>query len=177
MNAIFDKLESNVRSYCRKFPAVFSSAKNAIISDEAGREYIDFLSGAGALNYGHNNEKINQALVAYLNSNSIIHGLDLHTPAKRQFLERFNEVILQPRGYRYKIQFPGPTGTNAVEAALKLARKVKQRPTVVAFTDAFHGMTLGALAASAREQKRAAAGTDLPNIVRMPFDGFVKRGA
>jgi len=173
MSAIFEKLESNVRSYCRKFPAVFVSARNATMFDEIGRDYIDFFSGAGVLNYGHNNEKITQALVAHLKSNAIIHSLDLHTPAKRRFLEHFDEVILRPRGYRYKMQFPGPTGTNAVEAALKLARKVTQRPTIVAFTNAFHGMTLGSLAASARAQKRAAAGTDLPNIVRMPFDGFV----
>jgi diaminobutyrate-2-oxoglutarate transaminase len=173
MRATFEELESNVRSYCRKFPSVFVSANNAIISDESGRDYIDFLCGAGALNYGHNNEKIKRALLAYLNSNAIIHSLDLHTQAKRQFLERFDEVILQPRGYHYKIQFPGPTGTNAVEAALKLARKVTRRSAVVAFTNAFHGMTLGSLALTARSQKRASAGTSLPNVVRMPFDGFL----
>jgi diaminobutyrate-2-oxoglutarate transaminase len=173
MSATFEELESNVRSYCRKFPAVFASANNAIISDESGRDYIDFFSGAGALNYGHNNEKIRQALVSYLNSNAIIHSLDLHTTAKRQFLDRFNEVILRPRGYRYKVQFPGPTGTNAVEAALKLARKVTRRAPVVAFTNAFHGMTLGSLALTARSQKRLSAGTALPNVIRMPFDGFM----
>ena len=173
MRATFEELESNVRSYCRKFPSVFVSARNAVISDESGRDYIDFLCGAGALNYGHNNEKIKEALLAYLDSNAIIHSLDLYTPAKRQFLERFDEVILRPRGYSYKIQFPGPTGTNAVEAALKLARKVTRRSTVVAFTNAFHGMTLGSLALTARAQKRASAGTSLPDVVRMPFDGFL----
>lgn len=170
---IFDRLESNVRSYCRKFPTVFTTAVNAVISDESGRDYIDFLCGAGALNYGHNNEKIKQALMDYLRSNGVAHSLDLHTTAKRQFLERFDQVILQPRGYQYKVQFPGPTGTNAVEAALKLTRKAVHRETVVAFTNAFHGMSLGSLAATARAQKRAAAGTLLPNIIRMPFDGYL----
>ncbi len=167
-----EELESSVRSYCRKFPTVFVSANNAVMSDNVGRDYIDFLCGAGALNYGHNNEKIKEALIAYLNSNAIVHSLDLHTAAKRQFLERFDQVILRPRGYRYKVQFPGPTGTNAVEAAIKLARKVTQRAPVVAFTNAFHGMSLGSLALTARAQKRASAGTVLPNVVRMPFDGF-----
>lgn len=175
MTPTFERLESNVRSYCRKFPAVLTSANNAVISDESGRDYIDFLCGAGALNYGHNNEKIKAELIAYLNSNGITHSLDLHTTAKRQFLERFEEVILQPRGYRYKVQFAGPTGTNAMEAALKLARKATQRTPVVAFTNAFHGMSLGSLALTARSHKRAAAGTDLPNVVRMPFDGFLER--
>jgi diaminobutyrate-2-oxoglutarate transaminase len=175
MIATFEKLESNVRSYCRKFPAVFATGNNAVITDETGRDYIDFFCGAGALNYGHNNEKIKQELIAYLNSNAITHSLDLYTTAKRKFLERFDEVIFQPRNYRYKVQFPGPTGTNAVEAALKLARKVAQRETVVAFTNAFHGMSLGSLAVTARAHKRASAGTGLPNIVRMPFDGYLGR--
>jgi diaminobutyrate-2-oxoglutarate transaminase len=176
MTATFERLESNVRSYCRKFPAVFVSATNAVISDGCGRDYIDFFCGAGALNYGHNNERIKQELIAYLSSNAIIHSLDLYTSAKAQFLERFDEIILRPRGYRYKVQFPAPTGTNAVEAALKLARKVTQRTPVVAFTNAFHGMTLGSLAMTARSQKRATAGTALPNAIRMPFDGFLGRG-
>jgi diaminobutyrate-2-oxoglutarate transaminase len=173
MNMAFERLESNVRSYCRKFPSTFASAKNAIIRDEKGREYIDFFCGAGALNYGHNNDKIKRKLIEYLERDGVAHTLDLHTPAKRTFLERFDAVILKPRGYVYKIQFPAPTGTNAVEAALKLARKVTGRETVVAFTNAFHGMTLGSLAATARPAKRSAAGVTLHDIVRMPFEGYL----
>jgi diaminobutyrate-2-oxoglutarate transaminase len=175
MTDTFEKLESNVRSYCRKFPRVFVSGHNAVVSDETGRDYIDFLCGAGALNYGHNNAEIKRALMAYLDSNAIVHSLDLHTAAKREFLQRFDDVILQPRGYRYKIQFTGPTGTNSVEAALKLARKVTRRAPVVAFTNAFHGMSLGSLAVTARTRKRAPAGTVLPDVVRMPFDGYLGR--
>jgi diaminobutyrate-2-oxoglutarate transaminase len=175
MTDTFEKLESNVRSYCRKFPRVFVSGLNAVVSDESGRDYIDFLCGAGALNYGHNNAEIKHALMAYLDSNAIVHSLDLHTTAKREFLQRFDDVILQPRGYQYKMQFTGPTGTNSVEAALKLARKVTRRAPVVAFTNAFHGMSLGSLAVTARAQKRASAGTVLPDVVRMPFDGYLGR--
>lgn len=173
MTIAFERLESNVRSYCRKFPETFTSAKNAIIRDANGREYIDFLCGAGALNYGHNNEQIKRKLIEYLEQDGVAHALDLYTPAKQTFLERFDNIILKPRGYAYKVQFTGPTGTNAVEAALKLARKVTGRETVVAFTNAFHGMTLGSLAATARPAKRLAAGVSLHNIVRMPFDGYL----
>ncbi|WP_394834720.1 diaminobutyrate--2-oxoglutarate transaminase [Pendulispora rubella] len=172
----FEEHESVVRSYCRKFPAVFSIAKNAILEDEQGREYIDFLSGAGSLNYGHNDPMIRSKIVEYILRDGITHSLDFHTSAKKRFLLAFDEVILKPRGYNYRLQFTGPTGTNAVEAALKLARKVTGRRNVVAFTDAFHGMTLGALATSARQSKRAVAGVSLPDVVRMPYDGYFGEG-
>jgi diaminobutyrate-2-oxoglutarate transaminase len=170
---IFAMIESNVRSYCRRFPAVFATAKNAIIVDESGRQYIDFFAGAGALNYGHNNDGIKKALIDYIAGDGVAHSLDLHTAAKREFLQRFQDVILEPRGYSYKVQFTGPTGTNSVEAALKLARKVTGRETVIAFTSAFHGMSLGSLAVSARDWKRESAGVSLDGVVRMPFDSYL----
>lgn len=170
---IFAEVESGVRSYCRRFPAMFATARNAVLEDEAGRTYIDFLAAAGSLNYGHNNPLVRDRLIAYLTNDGVIQALDLHTLAKRDFLREFKRVILSPRGYDYRVQFTGPTGTNAVEAALKLARKVTGRRNVVAFTNAFHGMTLASLAASARASKRAAAGVSLHDIVRMPYDGFL----
>ncbi|WP_397433281.1 diaminobutyrate--2-oxoglutarate transaminase [Pseudomonas chlororaphis] len=165
--------ESAVRSYCRKFPAIFATARNSILTDINGTSYIDFLSGAGSLNYGHNNPMIKEALLEYLRSDGITHSLDLHTSAKKTFIEEFNRVILGPRALNYRLQFTGPTGTNAVEAAMKLARKVTGRTNIVAFSNAFHGMSLGALAASARSAKRAAAGVSLPDITRMPYEGFL----
>ena len=140
---VFERYESNVRSYCRSFPTVFARAKNAEIFDEEGRRYIDFFCGAGALNYGHNNDEIKQKLIDYLAGDGILHSLDMYTVAKREFLETFEEKVLRPRGLDYKIQFPGPTGTNGVEAAVKLARKVKGRSNVFALMGAFHGVTLG----------------------------------
>ena len=140
---VFEELESEVRSYVRGWPAVWARAHGSSIWDENGREYVDFFSGAGGLNYGHNNDAMVAALVRYLQSQGILHSLDMATTAKRDFLKRFDEVILQPRGMSYKVMFPGPTGTNAVEASLKLARKVTGRRTVISFTNAFHGMTLG----------------------------------
>jgi diaminobutyrate-2-oxoglutarate transaminase len=169
----FDKLESNVRGYIRDFPVVFATAKDAHMEDEDGNVYIDFFAGAGVMNYGHNNTKIKEAVVEYMMSDGITHSLDMGTEAKRAFLETFDDVILKPRGLEYKIQFPGPTGTNAVESALKLARKVTGRTEVVSFSNGFHGMTLGSLALTGNATKRAGAGVPLGNVTTMPFDGYL----
>lgn len=169
---VFDKLESEVRSYCRSFQTVFDKAKNAKLWDTQGNEYIDFFAGAGALNYGHNNEKIRRKLVDYMMQDGVTHSLDMATRAKERFLIRFEEVILKPRGWNHKVMFPGPTGTNAVEAALKIARKVTGRSTVLCFTNAFHGMSLGSLAVTGNTFKRQGAGVDLSHSVFMPYDGY-----
>ena len=166
--------ESQVRGYCRQFPAMFDTAIGSYMFTSNGERYIDFFDGAGALNYGHNNTQIQSAVTDYLNHDGIVHSLDMATETKSKFIERFQSDILQPRSLKYKIQFPGPTGTNAIEAAIKLARKVTGRQGVVAFTNAFHGMTLGSLALTANLAKRAGAGVALNNVIRMPFDGFMK---
>jgi diaminobutyrate-2-oxoglutarate transaminase len=172
----FDRLESEVRGYCRSFPCVFSHARGARLISEDGREYIDFFAGAGVMNYGHNHPRLKQALLDYLGEDRIIHSLDMATVAKRRFLEQFEATILKPRGMDYKLQFPGPTGTNAVEAALKLARKVTGRERVICFTNAFHGMTLGSLAVTGNGAKRAGAGVPLSHTVLLPFDGYLNGG-
>jgi diaminobutyrate-2-oxoglutarate transaminase len=152
---------------------VFSRALGSRVYDESGREYLDFFAGAGALNYGHNHPEIKRGLTEYLSADSIVHSLDMHTTAKRDFLHAFDETILRPRGLDYKIQFPGPAGNNAVEAALKLARKYTGRETVVSFTNAFHGMTLGALAVTGNSMKRNGAGIPLAHGAPMPYDQFL----
>lgn len=169
----FETHESSVRGYIRDFPVVFATAKDAHMTDENGNSYIDFFAGAGVMNYGHNNTKLKRAAIDYLEGDGILHALDMGTEAKRHFIETFNDVILKPRGLEYKIQFPGPTGTNAVESAIKLARKNTRRTQVVAFTNGFHGMTLGALALTGNASKRAGAGVPLGNATPMPFDGFL----
>lgn len=166
---IFHTVESEVRSYCRSFPTVFNKAKNSMLFSEDGKEYFDFFAGAGALNYGHNNDYIKKKLMDYLSSDAIIHGLDMFTKAKREFIGKFVKSILIPRDLTYKMQFCGPTGTNAVEAALKLARKVKKRTNIFAFMGAFHGMTLGSLAATSNISSREGAGLSLNNITFMPY--------
>ena len=167
----FELLESEVRYYCRDFPVVFTKGIGCNLFDEQGREYLDFFSGAGALNYGHNNPRLKRRLIEHLESDSITHSLDLATTVKREFLERFNALILAPRRLRYKTQFCGPTGANAVEAALKLARKVTGRQTVIFFMNAYHGLSLGSLAVTGNASKRASAGVPLNYTMPMPFDG------
>lgn len=171
---IFEKRESNVRSYCRSFPAIFHRAKDSIIYSESGREYIDFLAGAGALNYGHNNDYIKQQVMFYLDADAITHGLDLHTSAKERFLTTFSENVLSPKGLDYRIQFCGPTGTNAVEAALKLARKVTRRTGIFSFMGAYHGMTLGSIAVTGNKSIRAGTWGTSSNVSFMPYPyGFM----
>jgi diaminobutyrate-2-oxoglutarate transaminase len=169
---VFESLESEVRSYCRNWPAVFDRAEGSFIYSEDGREYLDFFSGAGALNYGHNHPDLQVALIEYLQRNGVVHSLDMYSVAKREFLETFRDRILQPRGLDYKVMFPGPTGTNSVEAALKLARKVTEREHVVSFTNAFHGMTLGALAVTGNSMKRGGAGIPLYHATPVPYDDY-----
>lgn len=167
------RVESNVRSYSRGFPAVFSTAKGAMVYDEAGNGYIDLLAGAGSVNYGHNDVRIKDAVLDYLRNDGIVQGLDLATTAKVEFLRDFERVILAPRNMSYKVQFTGPTGTNAVEAALKLARKVTGRRNIASFTNGFHGVSLGALAATGNDFKRSAAGVSLNDVVRLPYEKYV----
>ncbi|MGD2160752.1 MAG: aspartate aminotransferase family protein [Gammaproteobacteria bacterium] len=166
----FETYESEIRAYSRIYPAVFVKGDNARQTDEDNNEYIDFYAGAGVLNFGHNNPKLIQSVIEYLQSGGVLHTLDMMTPPKRAFIQAFVETILQPRNMNYKLQFMGPTGTNAVEAALKLARRVTGRSEVVAFSQGFHGMTLGALACTANEYFRNAAGAPLCKVSHWPFD-------
>lgn len=165
-------LESEVRSYCRTWTATFVRAVGDRIHDSDGRSYLDFFMGAGALNYGHANRHLRARLIDYLEDDGIVHGLDVMTDAKAIFLRTLRDRLLLPRGLDYKVQFTGPTGANSVEAALKLARKVTGRRTIAAFTKSFHGMSLGALAATANADKRAAAGVPLDHVLRLPYEGF-----
>ncbi|WP_229683260.1 diaminobutyrate--2-oxoglutarate transaminase [Virgibacillus oceani] len=170
----FEEVESAVRSYSRGWPTIFTKAKGYKLWDIDGKEYIDFFAGAGALNYGHNNEVMQEKLIEYIRNDGIIHSLDMGTTPRKEFLERFKEVILTPRELDYKIMFPGPTGTNTVESALKIARKVTGRDTVISFTNAFHGMTIGSLSVTGNSFKRHGAGIPLHHSVAMPFDDYVE---
>jgi diaminobutyrate-2-oxoglutarate transaminase len=166
----FERWESEVRSYSRAFPTVFASASGARQVDEQGRSFLDFFAGAGVLNFGHNDPRMKRAMIEFLEADGVAHSLDMATTTKRDFLEKFAATVLEPRGMDVRMQFTGPTGTNAVEAALKLARKVTGRPDVVAFTHGFHGMTLGSLALTGNDYFRAAAGVPLDHVLRVPFE-------
>ena len=164
----FEQWESQIRGYCRAYPTVFATAANARQVDEAGTSYIDFFAGAGVLNFGHNNPRMKRAMIEFLESDGVAHSLDTYTTTKRTFVARFAELILEPRGMTHRMQFMGPTGSNAVEASLKLARRVTGRHNVVAFSHGFHGMTLGSLAVTANDVYRRAAGVPLTYVERLP---------
>ncbi|SFP80648.1 diaminobutyrate--2-oxoglutarate transaminase [Tranquillimonas alkanivorans] len=169
---IFERRESEARSYCRSFDTVFTKASGSTLTDKEGRDYIDFLSGCSSLNYGHNDPDMKAALIEHISNDGIAHGLDMYTETKQAFLETFERLVLKPRGMEHKVMMTGPTGTNAVEAALKLARKVTGRKNVISFTNGFHGMSLGALAATGNAGKRAGAGgVSLNDMTRMPYEG------
>lgn len=174
---ILERMESEVRTYSRSFPVVFTEAKGARLTDENGREYIDFLAGAGTLNYGHNHPALKQALIDYMAGDGIIHGLDMWTKAKRDYLETLETLILKPRGLDYKVHLPGPTGTNAVEAAIRLARVATGRHNIVSFTNGFHGVTMGALATTGnRKFREATGGIPTQGAAFLPFDGYLGEG-
>ncbi len=170
--SIFETLESEVRSYSRGWPVVFDRAQGSWQYAEDGKAYLDFFAGAGALNYGHNNPVLKQALIDYISRDGVTHSLDMYTTAKRDFLQTVDDVLLKPRSMEYKVVFPGPGGANAVEAALKLARKVTGKESVINFTNAFHGMTLGALSVTGNSMKRGGAGIPLVHATPMPYDKY-----
>lgn len=173
MTDIFNEIESEVQSYARAFPVVFERAKGSYLYDTEGKAYLDFLAGAGTLNYGHNNPALKEALLEYISNDGIAHGLDMHTSAKQKFLEKLNERIFKPRDLEYVVQFTGPTGTNAVEAAMKIARNVTGRHNIVAFTNGFHGVSLGAMAATGNSHHRDASGIPLSGVSHVPYAGYM----
>mgnify|MGYP000197481759 FL=1 len=169
---IFTQRESNARSYCRGFDTVFTSAQGSELCDADGNTYIDFLAGCSSLNYGHNDPDMKEALINHLLENKMGHALDLHTDSKADFLTAFTDHILAPRGMDHKVMFVGPTGANAVEAAMKIARKATGRTNIVAFTNGFHGVTMGALAATGNGYHRGGAGMETQGVTRLPYDDY-----
>ncbi|MBV7380330.1 diaminobutyrate--2-oxoglutarate transaminase [Maritimibacter dapengensis] len=173
INPIFARRESEARSYCRGFPTTFTKAQGSIMTGDNGVDYIDFLAGCSSLNYGHNDPDMKEALVEHITADGIAHGLDMYTDEKARFLEAFEKIVLKPRGMEnYKVMMTGPTGTNAVEAAMKLARKITGRRNIISFTNGFHGMTMGSLSLTGNAGKRGGAGGgNLGDVTHLPYEG------
>ena len=169
---VFERRESAARSYCRSMPAIFTRASGSELMDDEGNRWIDFLAGCSSLNYGHNDADMKTALIEHISSDGVAQGLDLHTNVKSAFLNAFESHILAPRKMDHRVMFTGPTGANAVEAAMKIARKSTGRTNVIAFTNGFHGVTSGALAATGNGYHRGGAGMDTNGVTRLPFDGY-----
>ena len=161
-------LESEVRNYSRLFPTVFATARGAWLWDTKDAAFLDFFSGSGSLNYGHNDPMMKKYVLKYIEEDGIVNSLDQLTEAKLFFMKQFNDHILRPRNFVYKFQFCGPTGTNAIEAAIKLARKYTGREMIVYFEHSFHGMSYGSLSVSGTKNKRLAEAYK-KNVIGMPF--------
>jgi len=133
-----------------------------------GKKFLDFFSGSGSLNYGHSNPLMKKHILEYIEQDGIINSLDQLTVAKLAFMKKFNKVLLQPRNWNYKMQFCGPTGTNAVEAAIKLARKYTGRDNIIYFEHSFHGVTYGSMSVSGMRNKKLTEDFK-KHVVEMPF--------
>lgn len=164
----FEELESNVRYYCRRWPAVFSTAHGSTITDEHGVSYLDFFAGAGALSYGHNNPVFVEVAIDHLRAGKVLHSLDTFTVEKRRFLEALQRHILIPRQLDMVVQTVGPTGATAVEAALQLAQRITGNRGVVGFAGGYHGMTYRAASISASLAGRETS-AHLKDFVALPY--------
>lgn len=161
--------ESSARTYARTLPVAPVRAAGAEVTGADGRVYLDCLAGAGSLALGHNHPEVTAALQADLAAGVPLHALDMITPQKDAFTEELFRRLPGELRDDARVHFCGPAGTDAVEAALKLARSATGRRGVVAFTGAYHGMTLGAAAVSGPASMRSTPGADGVPVTRIPY--------
>ncbi|MGX2994126.1 diaminobutyrate--2-oxoglutarate transaminase family protein [Streptomyces sp. JNUCC 64] len=169
--------ESAARTYARALPIVPVRARGLTIEGADGRRYLDCLSGAGTLALGHNHPVVLEAIRGVLDSGAPLHVLDLATPVKDAFTTELFRTLPPALAARSRVQFCGPAGTDAVEAALKLARTATGREGLLAFTGAYHGMTAGALDISGGAREVRVTRLPYPQDYRCPFGAGGPRGA
>jgi diaminobutyrate-2-oxoglutarate transaminase len=165
--------ESNARSYPRRIPLALKRARGIYVEDVEGRTFIDCLAGAGTLALGHNHPVVIDAIRQVLSDELPLHTLDLTTPVKDQFVQDLFAVLPEALAREAKIQFCGPTGTDAVEAALKLVRTATGRSGILSFQGGYHGMSLGALNLMGNHGPKKPLGAVLGNGVQFlpyPYD-------
>lgn len=161
--------ESNARSYPRRIPLVLERAHGIYVQDSRGQVFVDCLAGAGTLALGHNHPVVIEAIQQALSSGMPMHTLDLTTPVKDAFVQEIFGCLPEAFARDARIQFCGPTGADAVEAALKLTRTATGRHGVLAFEGAYHGMTLGTLSVSGNLAPKSALGALMPGVQRLPY--------
>ncbi|WP_272949275.1 diaminobutyrate--2-oxoglutarate transaminase [Agrobacterium larrymoorei] len=161
--------ESNARSYPRRFPLALKSASGCTVTDVEGRTYLDCLAGAGTLALGHNHPEVIDSLQNVLTSGLPLHTLDLVTPVKDKFVSDIYETLPADLRDVAKIQFCSPSGTDAVEAAIKLAKTATGRTDVIAFRGAYHGMSQGSLSLMGSLGPKADVGQLVPGTHFFPY--------
>ncbi|MBF7682691.1 diaminobutyrate--2-oxoglutarate transaminase [Acinetobacter sp. B5B] len=162
------QMESNVRSYPRKLPLAIAKAQGCWVTDVEGREYLDCLAGAGTLALGHNHPAVIQSIQDTLTSGIPLHTLDLTTPLK----DKFTETLLAelPGGKdAYCLQFCGPSGADATEAAMKLAKTYTGRSSIISFSGGYHGMTHGSLSVTGNLGAKNAVNNLMPGVQFLPY--------
>ncbi|MEV6792312.1 diaminobutyrate--2-oxoglutarate transaminase family protein [Streptomyces sp. NPDC051320] len=168
--------ESAARTYARSLPIVPVRARGLTIEGADGRRYLDCLSGAGTLALGHNHPAVLEAIKKVIDSGAPLHVLDLATPVKDAFITELFETLPRHFADQARVQFCGPAGTDAVEAALKLVRTATGRSGILTFTGAYHGMTAGALAVSGGAPDVRVTRLPYPQDYRSPFGVGGERG-
>ena len=161
--------ESNARSYPRKFPFAIAKAKGSWVTDVEGNKYLDFLCGAGTLALGHNDSEINQTMVDLLTGDAPLHTLDLTTPVKDKFVHTLLSLLPGELKDNAKVQFCSPSGTDAVDAALKLCKTATGRTSVIAFQGGYHGMGHGALALTGNLTAKNKVHGLMPDVHFFPY--------
>ncbi len=161
--------ESSARSYPRKFPLAVAKAKGAVVEDVEGKRYIDFLNGAGTHALGHNDDEVNKAMIDLINSGASMHMLDIPTPVRDRFVEDLLTIIPKELAERAKIQFCSPSGTDAVEAAIKLCKTATGRGNIIAFSGGYHGMGHGSMALTGNCHAKEKVANIMPGVQFMPY--------
>lgn len=161
--------ESNARSYPRRLPLALSKAKGIYVQDTEGRTYIDCLAGAGALTLGHNHAVVLDAIQQLLQEGVPFQTLDLTTPVKDRFVDALFGALPKAFAEDARIQFCGPSGADAVEAAVKLVKTATGRRTILSFHGAYHGMTHGGLALTGHLGPKAAITGLMPDVQFLPY--------
>jgi diaminobutyrate-2-oxoglutarate transaminase len=164
-----NETESNARSYPRKFPVAINSAKGSWVEDVEGTKYLDFLCGAGTLALGHNDDETNKAMAGLLLSDAPLHTLDLTTPTKDRFVRTLLGLLPDSLRDNAKIQFCSPSGTDAVDAGIKLCKTATGRSSVIAFTGAYHGMGHGALSLTGNLNAKQKVNALMPDVHFFPY--------
>jgi diaminobutyrate-2-oxoglutarate transaminase len=159
--------ESSARTYPRRLPVAIAEASGSYVTDVDGRVYIDFLAGAGVLALGHNHPALVAAVQDQLTR--LTHGLDFPTPVREEFKQ--NQLAMLPASMRgeMKIHFCGPTGSDAVEAAVKLCKKATGRGGLVAFQGSYHGSTQGAMSLTSETHPKEGLLNLLPGVHFAPY--------
>lgn len=159
--------EAAIFSYSRQMPIAVKRARGAVIEDEDGNHFIDFFACAGVVNVGHCNDFV----LEYVREQQekLIHALDLPTENKVELIDKILNHLPENIRSEYKVGFTGPTGSDAIEAAVKLAKLATGRSGLVVFYGSYHGMTSGALSFTSNLNLKAGISALVPDVHFIPY--------